>query len=97
MLRYILCIYLARCSQAPRAFHCVSVLASSSCFPSPFLTFRVYESYMQKIEGEGEPGTEPHPPVATWKPPGHGHVATHSIVHSTALTLPSRSCLHVLH
>ena len=28
---------------------------------------------MQKIEGEGEPGTGPRPPVATLISHGHGH------------------------
>ena len=31
------------------------------------------EYYMRKIEGEGEPGTEPRPPVATWPSGLRGH------------------------
>ena len=31
-----------------------------------FSLFRACEFYTQKIEGEGEPGTEPCSPVATW-------------------------------
>ena len=48
-------------------------------FPSPFLTFFVREYYSQKIEGEGEPGTKPHPPVAftTYGSHGHGGHALH--------------------
>ena len=35
--------------------------------PLLFSLFRACEFYMRKIEGEGEPGTELRPPVATWQ------------------------------
>ena len=67
-------------------------LASSPGSPSPFLTsFRAREFYTRKFEGEGEPGTEPRPPVASW--PCLVLVAMRSIVHSTTLVLPSGLCL----
>ena len=49
-----------RCSLVPWCS-----VASFPGSPFPFLTFFACEYYTQKIEGEGEPGTEPRPPVAT--------------------------------
>ena len=40
---------------------------------------------MRKIEGEGEPGMEPRPPVAIW--PWSWRPCMSSIMHSTALSL----------
>ena len=48
-------------------------LASFPGSPSPFLTFFAREYYTRKIEGEGEPGTEPRPPVATLASHDHDH------------------------
>ena len=52
--------------------HCLH-LASFPGSPSPFLTFFAREYYTRKIEGEGEPGTEPRPPVATLASHDHDH------------------------
>ena len=38
-----------------------------------FLNFRACKYYTQKIDGEGEPGTELRLPVATLASHGHGH------------------------
>ena len=55
-----------------------SVQATCNLVPRLPLSFsyffsRVNISYTRKIEGEGEPGTEPRPPVATLASHDHDH------------------------
>ena len=42
------------------------LIASSQAPPLLFSLFSAREYYTRKFEGEGEPGTELRPPVATW-------------------------------
>ena len=73
-------------SECTKIILCCLACMLTSLVPRLSLSFSHFFAHANfirgKVEGEGEPGTEPCPPMAT-----------RSIVHSTALALPSGPCL----